>query len=30
MKDVKVTIAANKKCPFSAVGQWFVVKGTKI
>jgi uncharacterized repeat protein (TIGR04076 family) len=30
MKDVKVTIAANKKCPFSSVGQWFVVKGTKI
>lgn len=30
MKDVKVVIAANKKCPFSSVGDWFVFKGAKV
>jgi len=30
MKDVKITITANKGCPYNSVGQWFVFKGAKV
>ena len=30
MKDVKVTVAVNKGCPYSTAGQWFVFKGARV
>lgn len=30
MKDVKIVVAANKQCPFSKVGDWFVFKGSRV